>query len=221
MAKPVAFLAARLARAREFLRKNSRLGTLRKHSRLLAIGGCFSLLLAVSVGGAVRACRANSQTEKLEGRIARIESVLGVGSAVIQDAAVAPRAEIQDAAVALSDAQDASTGSATAERKGACAVAKIEAYEAWQDAVVKAKANAQTAAAPCNDMWERKKQACYYAAFAGLRGTQGARDAAIKGGAAAREAVKNVKDDPKNEAIAHARAASAAAWTACDDENEL
>jgi hypothetical protein len=70
-------------------------------------------------------------------------------------------------------------------------------------------------------MWERKKQACYYAAFAGLRATQGARDAVIKGGVAAREAVKNVKDDPKNEAIAHAREASAAAWAACDDENEL
>jgi hypothetical protein len=37
----------------------------------------------------------------------------------------------------------------------------------------------------------------------------------------AHEAVKNVKDDPKNEAIAQARTASTAAWAACDDENEL
>jgi hypothetical protein len=170
------------------------------------------------IGGAVGGCRASSQTEKLEGRVARIESAMGMGREVAQDAAVATRPVPHAPAHAPASS---GSGSAIDDRKAACAVAKIEAYEAWQDAVAKAKTNAQAAGAKCSDMWERKKQACYYAAFAGVRTAQGARDAVIEGGATAREAVKNVKDDPKNEAIVHARTTSTAAWAACDDENEL
>ena len=60
-------------------------------------------------------------------------------------------------------------------------------------------------------MWsDKKKQACYYGASAGPRTAQAARDTVMKGGAAAREAVKNVKDDPKNEAVLRARTASEA-----------
>jgi hypothetical protein len=138
-----------------------------------------------------------------------------MGSAETQDAAAVATRPLSHAS------SDGGTGVATDDRKAACTVAKIEAYEAWQDAVAKAKTKAQAAGAQCSDMWKKKKQACYYAAFAGVRATQGARDAVIKGGATAREAVKNMKDDPKNEAIPRARAASAAAWAACDDDNEL
>jgi hypothetical protein len=186
---------------------------LRKHGRLLAIAGGCSLVFAVIIGGTIRGCRTSSRTENLEGRVGRIESVLGMGSET-GDAAVAARP-------LLHHPDAGGTASAIDDRRAACAVAKIEAYEAWQDAVAKAKTNAQAAEAQCNDMREKKKQACYYAAFAGVRATQAARDSVIKGGATAHEVVKNMKDDPKNEGIAHARTASAAAWAACDDENEL
>jgi hypothetical protein len=54
--------------------------------------------------------------------------------------------------------------------------------------------------------------------MSGIRATQAARDAVIAGGAAAHDAVKNVKDDSKNEAIARARSASEAAFAACEDD---
>ena len=41
----------------------------------------------------------------------------------------------------------------------------------------------------------------------------------MKGGTTARDAVKAVKDDPKNDAIAKARAASEAAFAACQSED--
>ena len=105
------------------------------------------------------------------------------------------------------------------DRTGPCAVARIAGYQAWQEALAKAKVNAGPAEAACADFRsDKKKQACYYAAMAETRATQAARDASIAGGAAAREAVKAVKDDPKNEAIARARAASEAAFAACGED---
>jgi len=100
-------------------------------------------------------------------------------------------------------------------------MAKVAAYNAWQDAVTRAKETAKSAEAQCSDMWSSRKNACYYTASAGVRSATAARDTVIKGGGPARDAVKNVKDDPKNDALAPAKAASEAAFTACHDENEL
>jgi hypothetical protein len=38
------------------------------------------------------------------------------------------------------------------------------------------------------------------------------------GGSAAREAVKGVKDDPKNDALVRARSSADAVFAACDDD---
>jgi hypothetical protein len=54
--------------------------------------------------------------------------------------------------------------------------------------------------------------------MSGIRATQAARDSVIAGGTAAHEAVRNAKDDPKNEGIARARSASEAAFAACDND---
>ena len=48
--------------------------------------------------------------------------------------------------------------------------------------------------------------------------TQAARDAVIPGDGAAHEAVRNVKDDPRNDALARARAASDRAFADCHEE---
>ncbi|MBV9946274.1 MAG: hypothetical protein JOZ69_05455, partial [Myxococcales bacterium] len=73
--------------------------------------------------------------------------------------------------------------------------------------------------AACATYWsESRKQACYYAALTPVRAALAARDATIAGGSAARDAIRNVHDDPKNEAVAVARAASEAAFAACDDD---
>jgi hypothetical protein len=54
--------------------------------------------------------------------------------------------------------------------------------------------------------------------MAPIRATQAARDAIIEGGPAARDALRAVKDDAKNDAIARARTASLAAFDACGDD---
>jgi hypothetical protein len=105
------------------------------------------------------------------------------------------------------------------DRSAPCALAKVSSYQAWQEALVKAKANAGGAEAACSPIWsDSRKQACYYAAMSGIRTTQAARDTVIAGGAPARDAVKNVKDDPKNDAIARARTASETTFAACEDD---
>jgi hypothetical protein len=97
-------------------------------------------------------------------------------------------------------------------------VAKIAAYRVWQEALAKAKVNAGPAEAACADIWsDSKKQACYRFAMTQIRATQAARDSVIEGGAVAHEAVKAARDDAKNEAVARARAASQAAFVACDE----
>ena len=169
---------------------------------LAAVAGAGALLCVVVVGLGFRGCR-ESRHADLEGRVARIEDLLGLVDSGITpppDAAPTPPVSADD-------------------RTASCAVAKVAAYSAWQAAIVKAKANAAPAQAACGDEWsDRKKQACYYAATATIRTSQAARDALMTGGSAARDAVKGVKDDPKNDALARARTSADAVFAACGDD---
>lgn len=171
--------------------------------RALAVAsgsGVVGLVLAVLLA---RGCRVGDRVGGLEQRIARMESLLGLDDAGA--AAAAPPGV--DAAVSADD------------RAGPCALSKVAGYQVWQEAVAKAKVNAGGAEAACASMWnEKRKQACFYVAMSGIRASQAARDAVIVGGASEREALRNVKDDPKNDAIARARAASEAAFAACGDD---
>jgi hypothetical protein len=177
--------------------------------QLVAIAaGCAAIgaLLVGSIGGAARGCRASGRVNKLEERVARVEDILGIADA--ETMGESSIAAMYDAAAASAD-----------DHSAACAVAKVGAYVAWQDALSKAKVNAGPAEGACAEMWgDRKKQACYYTATAVIRTAQAARDAVIQGGTPARDAVHNVKDDPKNEAIPRAHAASEAAFAACQDD---
>jgi serine/threonine protein kinase len=178
-------------------------------SRLLAIAAGCGILGALLVGLAVRGCRGNDRIGRLELRLAHVEDVLGIDEAAWTPAAAASlrATESRDAAPSADD------------RAAPCALAKVASYQLWQEALVRAKASAAGAEAACSSIWsESRRQACYYAAMSGIRATQAARDAVIAGGAAAHDAVKNVKDDSKNEAIARARSASEAAFAACEDD---
>jgi serine/threonine-protein kinase len=176
--------------------------------RLPAVATGGGILGAVLVGLAVRGCRSGDRVGELEHRVTRIEDLLGIEEAgAAADAVAAPDAASRDAAI-------------SADRSGPCALAKVASYLAWQEALVKAKASASSAEGSCASIWsESQRNGCYYAARSNVRATQAARDAVIPGGAAAHDAAKNVKDDPKNDAIAHARSASDAAFSACE-ENE-
>jgi serine/threonine-protein kinase len=168
--------------------------------------GAVAAVAAVSaiLGGAiVRGCGGH-ETSNVERRLGRLEERLGIPSSVPTAAAASPTAT---GSIASAD-----------EPPQNCPEAKIASYEAWQEVLTKAKTLAQPAQAACASMWsDSKKQGCYYSALAGVRAAQAARDSAIGGGSAAREAVTAVKDDPKNEAIARARTASQAAFEACGD----
>lgn len=178
---------------------------------IAAAGGVvLGLLLVVSIGGAARGCRANARVGALEQRVGRVETALGIGDAGPTVASAdTPSADV-DAGMAASAEHDSPE----------CAVAKVAAYHAWQDALTKAKALAAPAQAACADSWsEKKRQVCYWVASAGVRTAQAARDSVITGGPAARDAVKNVKDDPKNDVLARARAASDKAFQVCGDDS--
>jgi hypothetical protein len=176
-------------------------------ARLAVIGVACAVLGAFVTGLAVRGCRAGRDTGALEQRVDRIEELLGLGDAGPSAAPNAPMAADGQAPVSVDD------------RSAACALAKIAAYRAWQEAVAKAKVNAAPVEAGCAELWsDTKKQACYRAAMAQIRATQAARDAVIAGGTVAIEAVQGTRDDAKNEAIARGRVASQAAFTACADE---
>jgi len=177
-------------------------------TRLLLVAAGCGLLGVLFVGLAVRGCGGRDRARGLEQRVARIEDLLGIDEAGATPAVASlPGTGSRDAAAPVDD------------RSAPCAIAKVASYQVWQEAFVKAKANASGAEAACSSIWsESRRQACYYAAMSGIRATQAARDTVIAGGAAGREAVKNVKDDPKNEAIARARSASDAAFAACEDD---
>jgi hypothetical protein len=167
------------------------------------VGAAAGTLLVGSIGSMARGCRSGERLQDLDQRMTRIEGALGLG-----DGEAPPSADLPSAGAAPSE-----------EVNAACAVAKVAAYQAWQEALTKAKALAAPAQASCADAWgDRKRQACYYAASAGVRATQAARDTVIPGDGAAREAAKNVKDDPRNDAIARARAASDKAFADCHEE---
>ena len=179
--------------------------------RLVAIAGSCAVVGGLVAGLAVRGCRAGDlpapRGSNLETRVARMEDLLGLADAGAATGAVGavPNA---GAVVSLDD------------RSGSCAVAKVAAYQAWQEALGRAKASAAPAEAACAGIWsDAKKQACYRGAMGQIHVTQAARDAVIAGGAAAREAVKATREDPRNEPLSRARAASQAAFAACDDES--
>jgi serine/threonine-protein kinase len=158
---------------------------------------------------AARGCGRVARGEALEQRVGHIEDLLGIGEGG------APASSGVSAGALLAAGNTPSAD----DRAAPCAVAKVVAYQAWQEALAKAKANAGAAEAACGEIWnDRRKQGCYYAASSGIRSAQGARDAVIQGGAVAREALKAVKDDAKNEAIPRARAASEAVFAACGDD---
>ncbi len=169
-----------------------------------AAGGA---VLVGTLGAAVRGCRAGGRIDELEQRVAHVETALGMS-----DAGMLPSADTPPILT------DAATLAATVDASPECAVAKIAAYQAWQDAFARAKVLAAPAQAACAGRWgDEKKQICYHAASAGVRATQGARDSVIAGGSAARDAVRSVKDDAKNDAIVPARAASERAFAGCGE----
>jgi hypothetical protein len=178
---------------------------------MAASGAVLGVLLVATFGGVARSCRTSGRVGDLEQRVGRIENALGIGDA----GAFVPSADTPAAATDGGVAATAPVEETTPE----CAVAKVAAYHAWQDALAKAKTLAGPAQAACAELWsDKKKQGCYYVASAEIRSTQAARDNVITGGPAARDAVKNVKDDAKNEGIARAHAASDKAFTACGDD---
>jgi hypothetical protein len=171
--------------------------------QLALVAGAGAVLGVVLIGVAVHGCRGNPHAD-LEQRVARIEDLLGLA-----DAGPAPPADASPPAPPVS----------ADDRTASCAVAKVAAYGAWQEAIAKAKVIAAPAEASCADAWsDKRKQACYYAATATIRTSQAARDALMTAGSAAREAVKAVKDDPKNDALARARTSADAVFVACDDD---
>jgi serine/threonine-protein kinase len=176
--------------------------------RLLGAVAAIAMAGAILGGLIVRGCGGAGGSRDVERRLVRLEELLGVPSSV--PAAAATSAPAAAGSVASAD-----------EPALTCPEAKIASYQAWQEALTKAKTLAQPAQASCANMWgDSKKQACYYGALAEVRATQAARDSAIGGGSAARDAATAVKDDPKNEAIAHARTVSNSAFEACGDTGQ-
>lgn len=173
----------------------------------IAVGGAaIGVLLIFVVVGAAKGC-GGARIEALEARVAKLEGTPSDPPATQRDSGVRKLAASHG-------------GPKDGDRHAACAVAKVAAYDAWQEAAMTAKKTAAPAEAQCADMWsEKKKQSCYYAATAPVRATQSARDAVMKGGVAARDASRAVKEDPKNEGIAKARLASEAALAACSADD--
>jgi len=175
---------------------------------MLAIAAACGVAGAILAGMVARGCSHSARSQALERRVARIEDLLG-----LEEAGAPPPY----------DAAPASSGGAAAasadDRSVPCALAKVAAYQAWQEALAKAKVIASAAEASCGGIRnDRRKQGCYYAAMSGIRTAQAARDSVMQGGAAAREALKGVKDDARNDAVARARSASDAVFAACGDD---
>jgi serine/threonine protein kinase len=176
-------------------------------ARTLAIAAACGVVGAFFVGGLVRGCGRGRSSDDLERRVAHIEDLLGIDEGGAPPPTVGP----SDAGGVMAISVD--------ERSAPCALAKITGYQAWQEALAKAKVSANVSEAACAEVRnDRRKQGCYYAAMSGIRTAQAARDAIIAGGPAAREAVRNVKDDARNDAIARARSASDTAFAVCGDD---
>ncbi len=175
----------------------------------VAVGALFTL--------SIRGCGGDRRYDALNERVALLEKTVGVsldgGLGASPDTIEIP---IDDAGAPMV------TASAGTPSNPACASAKTNAYTAWQDALGKARQLAGPAEAQCrNILTSQHRQSCMVAASAAARLVQVARDTAMKGGTAARNAVKNVHDDAHNSSIATAKTASQAAFTACPDDDEL
>jgi len=178
-------------------------------ARLAIVAGASALLGGLVAGLVARGCGGGEASGGVEGRVARIEDILGLADAAPPAPAAVASAAVTADGAAIPSADDISAP---------CALAKIAAYQAWHEALARARTLAAPAEASCAGMWsDQRKQACYHAAMAPVKAAQAARDTVIAGGAPAHEAVKGIKDDPKNEAVARARASSEAAFTACGE----
>ncbi len=176
---------------------------------LIAVGFALGAFVVAGIAGRLR----GSRVRELDDRVSRIEVALGMGDGGFVASADLP--------APAADGGEVDPGPAEVPPTPECAIAKIAAYHAWHDALARAKALSAPAQAACSNLWsDRKKQGCYWGATLEVRSTQAARDAVVNGGPAAREAVKGVKDDAKNEAIARARAASDRAFAACGEDTE-
>jgi hypothetical protein len=185
--------------------------------KLVAIAGG-GIVLGALVTLSMRGCSDNHHMKELDERVALLERTVGVSldGGRADDAGSSTTVSTTDDAGVRMAIAPASSGAPT----DACANARSDAYAAWQDAFVKAKQNAAPALSQCSHiLTSQHKQTCMATAMASARLVQAARDAAMKGGAAARDAVKNVKDG--GSAITTAKTASQAASAACQDDNGL
>jgi hypothetical protein len=195
---------------------------------LVALKSISPKLVVIAVGGVAigvlctlsfRGCGGDRRYDDLSARVALLEKTVGVS---LDGGRVAVASS--DDAIELPDDASASTplasATSSASTNPACASAKSAAYAAWQDALGKAKQIAAPAEAQCSHiLTSQHRQSCLATANAAMRLVQAARDNAMKGGAAARNSVKNVRDDARSSAIAPAKAASQAAFAACPDDD--
>lgn len=181
------------------------------------IAGAVGVLCTLSIRG----CGGDRRYDDLNARVALLEKTVGVsldGGRVAVSSSDAIELPSDDASTPMPIASSAA--SAASSDNAACASAKTSAYTAWQDALGKAKQLAFPAETQCNHiLTSQHRQSCLASANASMRLVQVARDTAMKGGAAARNAVKNVHDDGRNSALAPAKAASQSAFAACPDDD--
>jgi hypothetical protein len=98
-------------------------------------------------GGAAGSCHNGARVDSLDRRLGRIETLLGV-----VDAGAVPSA---DTAVATAFDAGAVPGDDSA---ALCALARVTAYQAWQEAIARAKAIAAPAQAARSDFWSDSKK---------------------------------------------------------------
>src|SRR5215831_6970480 len=115
--------------------------------RLVAIAlGCAAVgaLLFGSIATAARGCR-GGQANKLEERVARLETAVAIADA---------RALVDsDGGAARAPGPG---GAGSSESSPDCAVAKVNAYKVWQEALTKAKSSAAPAQAACAHFWSEE-----------------------------------------------------------------
>jgi hypothetical protein len=109
-------------------------------SRLLAIAAACGVAGALLVGIAARGCSRSARSEALERRVAHIEDLLRID---------------EGGATSPVDGSPAASVAAVfvADRSAPCALAKVAGYQAWQEALAKAKVNASAAEAACGEIW--------------------------------------------------------------------
>jgi hypothetical protein len=151
--------------------------------------GCLFAAVAGAACISLAGC-SDRRTEQLEARVAKLEADV---------------AEVRQTAATIQSAH-------AADPKRECSRAKVACAEAWDKALPGAEAAMKAAGQHdtgrvyqgWNEPWR-------------LSTVKDAKDACSKGAIKTRDAAKAVKDDPKNEFIAPAKAASEAAFQACKD----